>query len=226
MRTNTIFTYALYAALALLISIAGFKACQMKSEQSAKAEEEAALEQRLQQLGYVDPDTPAAESSAFIGDNTTNKDADPVPSAGGIEYTDPTPSSPQTAPSSKPVTKPQPTAPQPTATTTQKPVAPTTKPVTVINSPKPQAPAPSTKPAESGTSGKYLVVTGSFSVMDNARDEMESLIKMGYVNAEVRKFNAAYATVIALRTNDRKKADAEVAKLRSKGYAGAYVRTT
>jgi cell division septation protein DedD len=229
MRTNTIFTYALYAALALLISVAGYKACQMKSAQSAKAEEEAALEQRLQELGYVNPDTTQEESSAYVGDDKSGSEETPASSPSGIEYSDPTPVTSEPAPVSKPAVKQQPAPTQSTTTTAQKPAASkpatTSKPAPVIEDPKPQSPAPSPKPAATVASGKYLVVTGSFSVMDNARDEMETLIKMGYVNAEVRKFKPSFATVIALRTNDRKKADAEAAKLKSKGYSGTYVRT-
>ena len=226
MRTNTIFTYALYAALALLISLAGYKACQMKSEQSAKAQEEAELEQRLQELGYVQPDTTAEESSAYLGDQGAEAGSAPAGTPEGIEYTDPVPSTPKPAATNKPAPKQQNSAPQTAAPTVQKPAPVTTKPTTVVTEdPKPQSPVSSPKPAApAAPTGKYLVVTGSFSVMDNARDEMETLIKMGYVNAEIRKFKPTFATVIALRTNDRKKADAEVAKLKSKGYAGAYVR--
>jgi cell division septation protein DedD len=226
MRTNTIFTYALYVALAILVTVAGYKACQMKSKQSAKAQEEAELNQRLQELGYVKPDNKTEESSAYLGDRGAEAGSVPSGTPEGIEYTDPAPGTPQPAVTDKPAVRQQNSDLKPAVPTVQKPAPVSTKPATVVTEdPMPQRPVSAPKPAApTGPTGKYLVVTGSFSVMDNARDEMETLIKMGYVNAEIRKFKPTFATVIALRTNDRKKADAEVAKLKSKGYAGAYVR--
>ena len=44
MRTNTIFTYALYTALTILIVLAGFKACQIKAGESPTAQKEAEVE--------------------------------------------------------------------------------------------------------------------------------------------------------------------------------------
>lgn len=203
MKTNSLLTYVLYALLLGLILVAGYKACEIRQEQTKRQKENAELDQVMRNLGYAD-DTTATGSSYLGPDSATQttppataapKQQTPSVSSTGIERDDPAPQ-----------TQPKKDAAKPTTTTT------TTK-----------SPGLSGKPPVS--SGRYYVITGSFDYMENARDAMETLVKAGYRNAEVKKFTPARAHVVALRTNDRAAADRAVEKLRSEGYSDAYVKT-
>lgn len=206
MRTNTIFTYALYTALTILIVLAGFKACQIKAGESPTAQKEAEVEKQLKGLGYVLPDTAQESGAVYLDEEPRAISADPSGDSEDIKYADPVPTTPrEPAAGSKPAPK---TSPTPTVT------------------PNIEAPTPApTRLKPTGPTGRYLVVTGSFTVPENARDEMETLIQRGYINAEVRKFKPGFSTVVALRTNDRRKATAETSKLKRNGFPGAYIRT-
>lgn len=211
MHTNTIFTYALYIALTILVVLAGYKACRLKTGQSSTAQREAEAEQYLRDKGYVPPDTTTQESGpVFLGEDPSSA-AGPSGEAEEITYNDPVSTTPR----------------QPTADSKTVPVsAPKTSTAPVAPPAREQAAPPSaqTRLRPTGPTGRYLVVTGSFTVPENARDEMETLIRQGYVNAEVRKFKPGFSAVVALRTNDRKKASAEVTKLKRSGFPGAYIR--
>lgn len=207
MKTNSLLTYVLYALLLGLILVAGYKACEIRQEQTNRQKENAELDQVMRDLGY-NGDTTASGSSYLGADSMakttpppSSQKQQPKVSATGIENDGP---APQTQ--SKKVESPT-TAAKPTTTT----------------STTPKSPGLSGKPPVS--SGRYYVVTGSFDYVENARDAMETLVKAGYRNAEVKKFTAARAHVVALRTNDRAAADRAVAKLRTEGYPDAYVKT-
>lgn len=213
MRTNNLPTYILYAILAGIILIAGYKACQIRTEQAQRAKENAELDQVMRDFGYTD-DSTSAGSSYMGGDSATTSAARPKPdgtattapkvSASGIEDETPATSARQTTP---PASQPSATRSQPATTTKTAPASPGLTPKAPVYT------------------GKYLVITGAFRQKQNARDEMETLVKSGYRNAEVKQFTSAWAHVIALRTNDRAAADRAVEKLKSEGYPGAYVKT-
>ncbi len=212
MKSNSLITYVIYALLLGLIMVAGYKACQIRQEQSQRQKENAELDQVMRDLGYSNDST--TSGSTYVDSSESRvQQASPIvkiptsvkPSAGettqpkvsatGIEDE---PSAPQSTPATK--------------TTTVKPTTTTT------------AKSPSLSGKTPNYGGRFMVITGAFKDVGNARDEMETLVKAGYQNAEVKKFTSAWAHVIALRTNDRAAADRAVEKLKSEGYSGAYVK--
>ena len=80
---------------------------------------------------------------------------------------------------------------EPTKTTTTSTTATTTKPKT------------SSTTVKGAGSGRWVVRAGTFSQMDNARDQLEKVIRMGYTNAEISKTSSGKAAVVVLRTNDK-----------------------
>lgn len=225
MKSNSLITYIIYALLLGLILVAGYKACQIRQEQTQRQKENAELDQVMRDLGYSNDSTASGSSYLGSSDSTAKKSpatstpttgkpsattqAQPKVSATGIEDESPKPQSAQPA---KPTTT---QATKPAVTQTVKPVV--TQPTTTAKSPNLSGNTPN-------YSGKYMVVTGAFKQVENARDEMETLVKAGYRNAEVKKFTSAWAHVIALRTNDKAAAEKAVAKLKTEGYPGAYVK--
>lgn len=64
---------------------------------------------------------------------------------------------------------------------------------------------------------KYMVITGSFGSIENARKRLEQTIAAGYRDAEIVNFdNSKYHTVCAIRTDHESTARAAVKKLKSK----------
>lgn len=211
MKTNTLLTYILYALLIGLVLAAGYQACRMQQQKKQNAEQEAELQQTLRNLGYAD--TTSTGSSYVGGSDTSDTAPSPVATpagaakanAGGIED-DPTPAS------SAPTSKPAPATPK-GATPAQE--APKTS-KTTKNATKSTAPSRDLNADTKG--GRYQVRVGSFSVMDNARDQLEKVIKMGYQQAEIGKINnGKYATVVVVRTNNLAAATAVADKLEDKG---------
>lgn len=208
MKTNTLLTYILYALLIGLVLAAGYQACRMQQQKKQNAEQEAELQQTLRNLGYAD--TTGAGSSYVGGSDTSDTAPSPVATpagsaktnAGGIED-DPTPVSGTTT------TK---TAPSGTQSVAPKQEAPKTTKTTGKST------APSRDLNADTKGGRYQVRVGSFSVMDNARDQLEKVIKMGYQQAEIGKINnGKYATVVVVRTNNLAAATAAADKLEDKG---------
>lgn len=202
MNTNKLLNYVLIAILAGLVVVLVYKACEKKQEEERFAQENAEFQQTLRDFGYVESDT---AGSTYSGDD--NAYTDPAPNQptvtkDGIEYE----------------------TPQPKTTTTNQPKntepasKPTTQPATQTP-PKTQAPTPvSTTSTTSSTDGRYRVVAGTFTILDGARREMERLIKMGYHDAEVGKYNRGkYAVVIIKRTNSLSEARRLVDELKRKG---------
>lgn len=201
MNTNALLTYLLYALLAGLIIVAGYKTCQMRQDKANMAREQEELQQNLRDLGYLEEDTagtrfndqpePATSSPAPSG---SAKSA-PAVSADGIEDDYASPAPVNTQPKS---TKP----------------APAPKPAPAAAKPEPLV---EESPRTAGD-GRYRVVAGSFTVLDGARREMERLIKMGYHDAEVGRYNRGkYAVVIVKRTNDLNEANRIAEQLQRKG---------
>ncbi|MCC7505002.1 MAG: SPOR domain-containing protein [Saprospiraceae bacterium] len=216
MKSNSLVTYVIYTLLLALILVAGYKACQIRQEQALQAKEREELEQVMRDLGYSANDT--SSGSSYLGANDTSATkTSPAPaakpgsttapkvSASGIEDDAPT-SAPQTA-------------------TKQSPAATAPKTTTTTSAPGSTAPSSGNLTSKAPSyGGRYMVITGAFKQMENARDEMETLVKAGYRNAEVKRFTSAWAHVIALRTNDRAAAERAVEKLKAEGYSGAYVK--
>ena len=225
MKTNTLLTYLLYALLVGLIAVVGYKACQMKREQAQTAKESAEFQKTLRDLGYIEEDSTGTEYTGDAATTTTptsstspaasTKATDNTSAASdGIEdedYTPPAPASKSAAP----------TAAKPAGKTSSNPATGSTATTTSTKEP---APATSTRERNLETNdypssdGRYRVIAGSFTVMDGARREMERVIKMGYEDAEVGRFNRGkYAVVIVKRTDSKSEAERIKADLRKKG---------
>jgi cell division septation protein DedD len=197
MKENNTLTYILYAALIGLVGLAGYKIWQKKqAEQEALKQEQAATEQqRFNELGY----TPADSTSSYVGgtDSASDKVAyiPPKSDASGIEDDGAAAAAAKPAASSN-------------STTAKTPAKTTDK-----------GPAPIRNVEDSdGTDGRYRVIAGSFTKMDGARREMERLVKMGYHDAEVGRYNRGkFGVVIVKRTNSLSEAKNIEARLKKKG---------
>lgn len=201
MNTNKLLNYVLIAILAGLVVVLVYKACEKKQEEERFAQENAEFQQTLRDFGYIESDT---AGSSFSGDDNA--------------YTDPAPNQPTVTKDGIEYETPQPKT---TTTTTQpKTTQPASQPAkTPITQPVPKTEAP-TKVSTSSTSsdGRYRVVAGTFTILDGARREMERLIKMGYHDAEVGKYNRGkYAVVIIKRTDSLSAARRLVDELKRKG---------
>ncbi len=203
MKTNTLLTYLLYALLIGLVLAAGYQACRMQQQKKQAAEQEAELQKTLNDLGYAD--TTASTGSSFVAgtDNgqtsgAGNTPSTPAANASGIED--------DAAPAARQQT--QTAAPPPAkSTAAAKPPKTSTKGV-----------SPSRDLNADAKGGRYQVRVGSFSVMDNARDQLEKVIKMGYHQAEIGKINnGRYATVVVLRSGSLSTATAVADKLEDQG---------
>lgn len=96
-----------------------------------------------------------------------------------------------------------------------------TQPATTTTTP-PKTTAKSSGSGVKGVgSGKWEVRAGTFSQMENARDRLEQIIRLGYTNAEIRKTADGKAAVIVMRTNDKDKASQTVDQLARRGIDAA-----
>lgn len=205
MPTNKLLTYALFAVLFTLLAVAGYKACQMQKEAQIQAEELAELDQALRDMGYPLEDTTAG--SAYAGGDVDYN----APATSG---SDKTAENPYDQPAAGPATSyDQPAAAAPAQTAVPK----TSNAGRVVDY------STETEPND----GRYRVVAGSFRVKDNARRQMEKIIRMGYQSAEVGLYNrGAYAVVIVKRTNDLNEANRIVDALEDKGIDAAVIDRT
>lgn len=199
MNTTKILTYLLYALLAGLILVAGYKACQMKNRQAALAKEAQEFDQQ-RDLGYTDPDP---LGTLYEGDTSTV-----VIGENGLEEEPSRPQPPTSAPT--------------TAENQQKystPIPPSRQEVTPP--PPPQAPVDLDNDSRDG---RYRVVAGSFTKLESARREMERIIKMGYTEAEIGYYNRGkYAAVVVKRTNSLSEANRIVDDLEQRGVDAAVI---
>jgi cell division protein FtsN len=94
--------------------------------------------------------------------------------------------------------------------------------------PAPVEPKPTPSPVETETiapaptaatsSGKYMVIAGSFKNAGSAQTQLKQVKKLGYANARIEKFNrGAYATVLVDRFANSGSAKSLVNTLKSKG---------
>lgn len=198
MKNNSLLTYVLYGLLALIIVIAGYYTCQRQKEQKLKKEQdEAELQQTLNNMGYGKTDTASINGSAYIGSDTTGTTSKPD-SKGIVQE-------PASA-SQKPATQ-KPAAPA-TTTTTQKPPSNTAAGTT------------KTSVAGPGT-GRWAVRAGTFSQMEGARRRLEQVIKLGYTKAEISKTKDGKAAVVVFRSDDKNAAIRVVDKLEAAGVDAA-----
>ena len=224
MRSNNTFTYLLSGLLGVLILAAGYLALERRKEDARKAEElrrdQEQLERTLSSMSDVNSDT--TSGSAYVSESgKANKN--------GIEGDD-TPTKPAaktTTTAKTPATVPAATTAKTPAATAPKTLAPATK--TATTTPK------STLTAKGGTtllaaqnsapvkSGRYLVVTGAFSLVENARGEMEKLVKMGYRDAEVIKYKTNLWRVVAARSNKTSEAGEYERDLERQGIDAMFV---
>jgi len=91
---------------------------------------------------------------------------------------------------------------------TRSSTSPNQKPKTTILADKADAPKKLTK---------YMVITGSFNSISNARKRLEQTIVAGYRDAEIVQFDhSKYHTVCALRTNYESTAQSAIRKLKNR----------
>lgn len=219
MKTDNLLSTLLYGLLIGLICLAGWKACEMKKEKAAQAREQAELSR---DLGYVSNDSVGTPSSTYADGSAENPTSTEVskPSAtttspSGIEGDEPK--------SAKPTTSSTPTT---AKSATAKP------PVVAKTSDDDEADAPKTSKKSRDAvrdldtdSKRYAVIAGSFTQMANARKLMEELVKKGFHDAEVGRFNRGkFGCAIADQTDNKSTADAVLAKLKAKGYKDAFIK--
>ena len=213
MRSNNLLTLLLYALLLGLVVVGGYKACEMRKEKADLAKQDAEMKKYWSDMG-----SPAADSSTTGGSTYASGDSSlshsttaTKPSADGIEPDEqPAPTTGKTATTTTATKTVTPAATKPAATTEATKTAAT----------KPAAPKPTAKGA--GTvglgSGRYSVRVGSFSSMENARTQLEKVIKLGYPNATIGKTNGGkYATVVVFKSNTKAAAIRVMDKLEEKG---------
>ena len=207
MNTNRLLNYLLVALVTGLVIVLGYKACQIKKDKAQMAQEQAELQKERRELGYLEEDT---SGSQFSSEESG--------------YSDPAPSSPSTQP--KAGTTPKVTNdgieydnPKPVSTTPK-----SSTPKTGGSSTAPSTSLTTAKPVPTYSDGRYRVIAGSFTVMDGARRQMESLIKMGYHDAEIGRYNhGKYAVVIVKRTNNLNEANRILDQLERKGIDASVV---
>jgi cytoskeletal protein RodZ len=214
MKNNSLLTYVLYALLALILTIAGYYACQkQQKDKKMKAEQdEAELQQTLRDMGYAPGDSAAATGSSFAGGDslkTSSSANKPTVNKDGIE------TEPSTA--ATPVNKNA----KPAVTTAVKPqVSPSTTASTNTVKPVTKTTAASKGVAGPG-SGRWAVRAGTFSYMEGARRRLEEVIQAGYRTAEISKTSDGKAAVVVFRSNDKNAAIRVVDKLEEKGIDAA-----
>lgn len=199
MKTNTLLTYLLYALLAGLIGVAGYKACQMQKDKAdlAKESEDEAFKKQMRDMGYLEEDT---TGSQYGGDESTST----------IQ-----PGSTSTASASESIANPEGIEDETPATTTTQPEKSTPPSTTTTKGVDTE---PETRASEAGSKPRYYVSAGSFTQLAAARRQMENVIKMGYENAEIGYTNRGkYAVVVVMRTNSLSEANKALDRLEAKG---------
>jgi cell division septation protein DedD len=211
MKTDNLLTYILYALLAGLTLVAGQKACQLKQDKATQAKESTEMSKALEELGYSENDsTGTSHSNEGTYKDGTAENATKTTTGGGQKISNDKAGIEGDDEETKPVTA-------------------STKGKTLVADTEEDAKPSRTKvrdlDAEGSNSPKYMVLAGTFTVMDNAREQMESLVKKGFEEAEVGKFNRGkFACAIAKRTNSLSEAKAVMAKLKAKGFKDALVK--
>jgi SPOR domain len=216
MNSKNLLSTLLYALIGLLVVVVGYKACQIRKEADAKKLEDSRFSQQLRDMGYVDTDS-AAAGSAYVSETGA--------AANGATYPDGAKeSTTSTAPA--PVTNSASGIEGAAATSTAK--GADSSPGKQEVDEEGQKVRVTDIDAEFGMvdKPKYMVITGSFRKLANARKSMEALVKKGYTNAEVGRFNrGTFACAIAKRSDSLKDAQAFAKKLKGQGFPDAFVKT-
>lgn len=216
MRSNNLLTLLLYALLLGLVIVGGYKACEMRKEKADLAKQDAEMKKYWSDMGSPAADSGTTGGSTYAsGDTSLGRTSTATkPSADGIE-----PDEQPTATTTGKTAAPTAAAPKTTApTTAAKPTA--TKEAAKTATPKPAAPKTTAKGAGAVGlgSGRYSVRVGSFSSMENARTQLEKVIRLGYPNATIGKTNGGkFATVVVFRSNNKAAAIRIMDKLEEKG---------
>ena len=220
MRSNNLLTLLLYALLLGLVIVGGYKACEMRKEKADLAKQDAEMKKYWSDMGSPAADSGTTGGSTYAsGDTSLDRTTATKPSTDGIEP-DEQPTATTTGKTAAPTAAaPKTAAPKTTApTTAAKPAA--TKEAAKTATPKPAAPKTTAKGAGAVGlgSGRYSVRVGSFSSMENARTQLEKVIRLGYPNATIGKTNGGkYATVVVFKSNNKAAAVRIMDKLEEKG---------
>ncbi len=230
MKSNNLFNYVVYGILGVLFLGVAYYALDQRKEQARKEEEmrrdREQLEKSLSNMNNVGDTTSTAGQSTYVGEGTAGtktvpSTAKPAANKDGIED-DATPAKPVTnVPAGT-----KPTTASTTATPPKTAVAP--QPVTdpkklVAKTPTPNTSKQSIAPS---ISGRYLVVVGAFSQIENARTEMEKFVKLGYQDAEVVKYKENLWRVVAKRCSKRTDAEKYEGDLERHGVDAMIVDST
>lgn len=214
-KTSSLLTWLFYALIALLILLIGYKAFQeRKANQAAMAKTADMNEALRDDVGYVDADSEGSEFDAKTGDEAYPDDATEKPTINdGTAITD-GPEMKDTG-----IEAADATANEPTSTSVQDEEGKS------LDVDEMDYDEPTEESASDGTEGAYMVITGTFRQMIHAEEELKKLVKKGYGDAEIGKFNrGAFACTIAYRTNDLGEARAVASRLRRAGYVEAFVK--
>ncbi len=198
MNSRNLLSTLLYFLIGLLLIVVGYKACQVRKEKEAALEESRRFDQQLRDMGYTGTSSVDTNTvgSAFVGDQS-------APTYRDGAYEAPTTHSGIEHDQSSASAKPQ---------------------ITDEDGKKVYV---SDLDSEMGMSDKpkYMVTTGSFRQLSNARREMETMVKKGFTEAEVGRFNrGTYAVAIALRTNSKNEANVTVNRLKKLGFKDVTIR--
>jgi cell division septation protein DedD len=211
MKTNNLLTYLLYALLAGLVLVIGQKACKMKQDKAIMAKESAEMSGALRELGYTENDSTSSTHGEGTYKDGSAETQTQTTTGGGAKVSNDKAGIEGEEEETKPVT----------ASTKSKPLVADTEEEPA----KPSRTKVRDLDAEGSDSPRFMVLAGTFTVMDNAREQMEALVKKGFEEAEVGKFNRGkFACAIAKRTNSLADAKACMAKLKAKGFKDALVK--
>ncbi len=226
MKSNNLFNYVVYGILGVLFLGVAYYALDQRKEQAKKEEEmrrdREQLENSLANMDNVGDTTATSGQSAYVGEGaagakTATGTKKPSANKDGIEE-DGTPAKPVTnVPTG---TKPAGTKPTAQTTTTPPKTAVAPQPVTdpkklVAKTPTANTSKQSIAPSNSG---RYLVVVGAFSQIENARTEMEKFVKLGYQDAEVIKYKENLWRLVAKRCSKRSDATKHEGDLERHGF--------
>ncbi|HMX39246.1 MAG TPA: SPOR domain-containing protein [Saprospiraceae bacterium] len=225
MKSNGLLTFLFYALLGLLVIAGGYQACKMRKEKADLAKQDAEMKKYWNDMGSPAAADTTSGSSTYAGGETTTPSTTTGADANGIEDTDAKPSAaaaPKSAAPSASTTAPAPSAKPSAAAPVQ---APKTAATPTTTAPKLAPKTTSTTTAASkgnGTaglgSGRYSVRVGSFGSIENARTQLEKVIRLGYPNATIGKTNGGkFSTVVVYKSNDRAAAVRVMDKLEAQG---------
>jgi cell division protein FtsN len=215
MRTNNLLTFLLYALLLGLILVGGYKACQMRNDKAELAKQAEAMKQ-WDDMRHVEPDSAAPGGSSFVSKDSSLGTSKPGSTPEGIEdepvSTPKTTAAPVSTTPKQEVAKTEAPKPEPAKTSTAAGSKTTTAKTGSIS-----AGSTAPKSVKGLGTGRYSVRVGSFSDVDRARNQLEKVIKLGFLNAEINKINnGKLSTVVVFRSNDKAAATKIVDQLKAK----------